>query len=129
MEEQKYEEVKAPELPKAKEYPKVSLPDEPTKEDEGSLEIIFRMPVSGERVQRRYLKSDTVKELYHFIDHLQSQKKCTFEGVDGYCDQYRIIQSMPRKIFVDREASLESVGFYPRGAMLQIQQIEDEESD
>ena len=96
----------------------MSLTDEPTSEQEGSLEIIFRMPVSGERVKRRYLKTDTIQELYSFIDYLQGQKRCTFEGVEGYCDKYRLMQSMPRKVFEDRDLSLESVGFYPRGAML-----------
>jgi hypothetical protein len=53
-----------------KKGPVVNLPDEPSSEDTNSLEIIFRMPVSGERVKRRYLKSDTVQLLYDFIDHL-----------------------------------------------------------
>jgi len=38
----------------------INLPEEPTKETEDSLELIFRMPVSGDRIQRRFLKTDTV---------------------------------------------------------------------
>lgn len=101
-----------------KKGPEVTLPEEPSKDDVNSLEIIFRMPLSGERVNRRYLKTDKVQLLYDFIDHLQNEKKCQFEGVEGYCENYRLIQSMPRKLFTDKEMTLETAGFYPRGAML-----------
>ena len=48
----------------------INLPEEPTKETEDSLELIFRMPVSGDRIQRRFLKTDTVQLVYDFIDDL-----------------------------------------------------------
>lgn len=48
----------------------INLPPEPTKEDADSLELIFRLPDSGERVSRRFLKSDTVQLVYDFIDYL-----------------------------------------------------------
>ena len=38
----------------------VNMPDEPTRENGDSLELIFRLPMSGERVSRRFLKTDTV---------------------------------------------------------------------
>jgi len=38
----------------------INLPPEPEVENSDSLEIKLRMPVSGERVSRRFLKSDTV---------------------------------------------------------------------
>ena len=36
---------------------------------------------------------------------------------------------MPRKVFADKAATLEAAGFYPRGAMLQIQQIVQDSED
>lgn len=84
------------------------------------------MPTTGERIRRRFLKTDALSSVYDFIDHLQNEGKCQFEGVEKYTSKYQIIQSMPRKVYVDRKANLESLGFFPRGAMLQIQQIEQE---
>ena len=46
----------------------ITLPEEPTKENTDSLELIFRMPLSGIRVNRRFLKTETVQILYDFID-------------------------------------------------------------
>ena len=98
--------------------PKVVMPEEPSKEEADSLELIFRMPVSGERVSRRFLKTDTIGLLYSFVDHLQAEGKCSFEGVEGYHQAYQIMQSMPRKLFTEKDKTLEAVGFFPRGAML-----------
>ena len=36
--------------------PVVNLPDEPSADEEDSLELVFRMPLSGERIRRRFLK-------------------------------------------------------------------------
>ena len=101
--------------------PDIVLPPEPEADDEGSLELIFRMPVSGERIRRRFLKDETIQVLYDFVDDLQNKEKCQFEGLTTYEPNYQILQSMPRKVYSDKEVTLESVGFYPRGAMLQIQ--------
>jgi hypothetical protein len=95
------------------------MPTEPSADNEASLELIFRMPLSGERIRRRFLKEDTISLLYDFIDDLQNQGKCKFdEDGDTFCTDYQIIQSMPRKVYSDKDATLESVGFFPRGAML-----------
>ena len=71
------------EEPKIKEViaPVINMPEEPTTENPDSLELVFRMPLSGERMRRRFLKDDTVSLLYDYIDDLQNQKKCEFEGV------------------------------------------------
>lgn len=66
----------------------ITLPEEPSVEDPDSLELIFRMPLSGERVRRRFLKTDTISLLYDFIDSLQASKQCQFEGVNSFTDQY-----------------------------------------
>ena len=72
VEEPKIEEMVAP---------VINMPDEPTPDNHDSLELVFRMPLSGERMRRRFLKDDTVSLLYDYIDDLQNQKKCEFEGV------------------------------------------------
>ena len=76
------------------------------------------MPLSGERIRRRFLKTDTISLLYDFIDDLQNKGKCQFEGVTNYTSKYEIIQTMPRKVYDDKTATLDDLGFYPRGAML-----------
>ena len=38
----------------------INLPEEPAKDDKDSTNIVFRMPMSGERIQRRFLKTDKI---------------------------------------------------------------------
>ena len=54
-------------------HPCINLPDEPTTDNADSLELVLRMPDSGQRVSRRFLKTDTIKIVYEFIDHLQNE--------------------------------------------------------
>jgi hypothetical protein len=96
----------------------IELPEEPLPDNTESLELVFRMPTSGERIRRRFLKTDSLGDVYDFIDHLQNEGRCQFEGVNSYTSRYQIIQTMPRKLFLEKETSLESQGLYPRGAML-----------
>lgn len=76
------------------------------------------MPVSGERVSRRFLKTDKIQHLYDFVDSLGD--KMQFENHNS---TYEIIQSMPRKVFTNRERTLVEEGLFPR-AMLQIKESE-----
>ena len=69
-------------------HPCVILPDEPTTDNADSLELILRMPDSGQRVSRRFLKSDRIQIVYDFIDHLQNEGQCKFEGIEGYTNEY-----------------------------------------
>ena len=55
------------------EAPKIILPEEPLEGDPDSLAIILRMPVTGERITRRFLKTDTIGLLFDFVDHLQGE--------------------------------------------------------
>lgn len=68
------------------------MPDEPSADNEASLELIFRMPLSGERIRRRFLKDDKITLLYDFVDDLQNQGKCKFdEEEDSFCTDFQII--------------------------------------
>jgi len=93
------------------------LADEPEASNPESCAIVFRLPVTGSRVERRFLKTDSVQILYDFIDTQLHQ--ITLEG-DG---QYEILQTMPRKIYEDKDALLQEVGLFPR-AMLVVKEVD-----
>ena len=58
----------------------LELPDEPHPTDPNSVELIFRLPVSGSKVKRRFLRQDKVEVLYAYIDYLNSAGECSFEA-------------------------------------------------
>mmetsp|Transcript_2569 Transcript_2569/g.3968 ORF Transcript_2569/g.3968 Transcript_2569/m.3968 type:complete len:90 (+) Transcript_2569:354-623(+) len=88
----------------------------------------MRMPVTGERVKRRFLRSHTIKVLYDFVDYLQKEGQCHFEGFENkYTDQYQVLQTFPRRVYEDKEKSLEEAGLWPRGGTVQIQQLTPED--
>lgn len=37
-----------------------NLPDEPASDDAAACHLVFRLPVTGERVSRRFLKTDNI---------------------------------------------------------------------
>jgi hypothetical protein len=47
-----------------------ALPEEPEASDPQACHIVFRLPGSGERVNRRFLKEQTVEVLYRYIDSI-----------------------------------------------------------
>ena len=47
----------------------INLPDEPV-DNENAAKIVLRMPQSGERIARNFLRSDRVGLLYDFVDWL-----------------------------------------------------------
>jgi len=42
------------------------------------------------------------------------------EDPTNYSDKYEILQTRPRKVYDDKDQTLEAAGFYPRGAMLVV---------
>jgi hypothetical protein len=50
------------------------LPEEPAEKDPLACHIVLRLPGSGERVNRRFLKTDTVQIIYDFVDSLGPQR-------------------------------------------------------
>lgn len=73
------------------------------------------MPVSGDRVNRRFFKNDKVQLMYDFIDskgdELQFEHNANFE----------IIQSMPKKVLNNKDKTLAEEGLFPR-AMLVVRE-------
>jgi hypothetical protein len=59
--------------------PEVQIADEPAEDNPDAVSLIFRLPVSGERITRRFTKGDTVGYLYQFILYLTSKGDCSFE--------------------------------------------------
>lgn len=94
------------------------MPEEPAKGSEDSLEIVFRLP-NGKRNNRIFMKTDKIALLYNYINYLQVKKQCQIDEEDdddtddlendltNYSDKYQIIQTMPRKIFDDKEIALD----------------------
>lgn len=96
----------------------MTLPNEPEEKDADACHIVFRMPLNGERISRRFLKSEKIQVLYDFLESLGEQLQLEDNSKD-----FEIIQSMPRKVYTDREQSLGEAGLFPR-AMLQIKEID-----
>jgi len=46
------------------------LPEEPDQSDPNACHLVFRLPGSGERVSRRFLRDQTIELLYLYIDSL-----------------------------------------------------------
>ena len=86
------------------------LPDEPDPADSKACHLVFRLPGSGERVSRRFLKDQTIDVLYMYIDSLHIQ----FE----HSSKFVILQSMPRKEYRDRGRTLGEEGLYPRAVLM-----------
>ena len=92
-----------------------TLPEEPAEGTEGSCKIVFRLPVSGERITRRFMLEDKVEILYDYISTLDLQR-------ESASSQLVLFQSMPRKEFRSKEKSLKEEGL--ANAMLQIKEEE-----
>ena len=55
------------------------LEEAPAADDPNSCELVFKLPGSGERISRRFLKTDTAQKLYSYIDYLYIKGDCSFE--------------------------------------------------
>eukprot|EP00347_Sterkiella_histriomuscorum_P016338 403353573 len=111
------EEIKRQKLIEAQQK-KDQLPEEPAQDDPEACHLVLRLPGSGERVNRRFLKSQKIQVLYDFVESLGEQLQ--FESHHG---QFTIFQSMPRKEYTNLEKTLGEEGLFPR-AMLQIKENE-----
>lgn len=95
------------------------MPEEPNDKDPNACHIVLRLPGSGERVNRRFLKTQTIQAMYDFVDSLGPKKL----GLENATKQYIILQSMPRKEFTDKDKTIEESGLFPR-AMLQVKECD-----
>lgn len=79
---------------------KARLPDEPPAADPSRVAIMLRLP-NGHRLQRAFRSSEVVGTIYDFLD-LQN------EELAG--QQYRLVSTMPRKAYEDRQPTLQEAG-------------------
>lgn len=105
---------KAEEDEKLKNQKLNELPQEPDESDPNTIFIIFRHPHSEKRSQRRFLKSNKVKDLYNFIHTL---------GKDIFEDsgEFELITPFPFKAYRDLDKTLEEEKLV--NAVLQIKEI------
>lgn len=55
------------------------LEEAPSQDDPDSCEIVFKLPGSGERINRRFKKTDKAETLYKYIEYLYIKGDCSFE--------------------------------------------------
>ncbi|XP_028759029.1 plant UBX domain-containing protein 8 isoform X2 [Neltuma alba] len=72
----------------------VSLPPEPSSDDQNAVTLLVRMP-DGSRRGRRFLRSDNLQSLFDFIDVARVVKPGT----------YRLVRPYPRRPFSDGESA------------------------
>ncbi|KAE9596546.1 hypothetical protein Lal_00007811 [Lupinus albus] len=79
----------------------VSLPPEPSSDDENAVNLLIRMP-DGSRRGRRFLRSDKLQYLFDFIDIGRVVKP----------GSYRLVRPYPRRAFSSEESTsiLEELG-------------------
>ncbi|XP_057463490.1 plant UBX domain-containing protein 8-like isoform X2 [Actinidia eriantha] len=92
----------------------VSLPQEPTSDDEKAVTLLVRMP-DGSRRGRRFRKSDKLQSLFDFIDVGRWVKPGT----------YRLVRPYPRRAFNDGEsaATLNELGLASKQEALFLELI------
>merc|ERR1719473_952403 len=73
------------------------LTTEPPAGEPGRLLLMLRLP-KGQRLQRAFRSSETINTIYDFVDIQQ------FEELVG--QQYRLVSTMPRKAYEDRQQTL-----------------------
>ena len=87
-----------------------------TKEnDRNSTKIVFRCPDLNRRIERRFLKTDTVDILYNFVDSLGKE-------IFSESEAYELVQTFPFKSYTNKQRTLGEEGLFPN-AIIQIREI------
>jgi hypothetical protein len=93
------------------------LPAEPSADDKNSTHIMFRLPDGIHRVERRFLKKDTIGDLYNYIEALDNAN-FNHEG------KFELIQTFPFVLFNDKDKTLEEEKLFPN-AIIQIREKDE----
>mmetsp|Transcript_29748 Transcript_29748/g.64365 ORF Transcript_29748/g.64365 Transcript_29748/m.64365 type:complete len:304 (-) Transcript_29748:79-990(-) len=80
---------------------KNALPAEPDASEPGRLALMIRMP-GGQRLQRAFRKTESVGVIYDYVD------LTAHDSLGG--QKYRLVSTLPRKVFEAREETLEAAG-------------------
>jgi len=87
--------------------------------------IVLRLP-RGERFERRFSAGDTLASIYDWADCCEELLQLeTREGVDGPMatstavpEQFQLCTTFPRRLLVEREASLVALGLCPNAVLV-----------
>lgn len=93
------------------------LPVEPPADDKTSTHILFRFPDGIQRVERRFFKKDSIRDLYNYIESLEDAH-FNHEG------KFELIQTFPFVLFNDMDKTLEEEKLFPN-AVIQIREKEE----
>lgn len=85
----------------------IVLPDEPSVSAADVCKISIRLP-NGDRLLRRFNKTDIVKDVYNFV-------KVHYDTLD---DSYVLCNTFPKTQIVDRAKTLEESGLCPSSSLL-----------
>lgn len=99
------------------------LSPEPANDAAGRVLVVIRTP-DGRRLKRAFSASDVVAQLYHFAN-VAGGEAGDEQAIAGLL--YRLVSSMPRHVYEDREATLEAEGLKGQCALLvEIADVDDE---
>uniref|UniRef100_A0A7S4UF83 UBX domain-containing protein n=1 Tax=Alexandrium monilatum TaxID=311494 RepID=A0A7S4UF83_9DINO len=110
------ERVRKARVEAALEEARKHLTPEPEAGVPGRIQVLVRTP-QGARLQRAFLGSDSVGLIYHYVNAEGGE---ALAGAD-----YRLVSSMPRAVYEDREATLEAAGLKGQCALL-VEVIEED---
>jgi len=105
LKEEQLRKRKLEEKQKRKERLKQSLPPEPELSD-GVSQLVIRL-TDGSRLQRRFKKTDTLGNVFDFVD----------SSAHEITGDYDLVTNFPRRVFSERAVTLEQAGLYPHGAL------------
>ncbi|CAE8622064.1 unnamed protein product, partial [Polarella glacialis] len=84
------------------------VPPEPAADEPNKVEFQFRAP-DGRRVRRSFLSSHLVGQVYDYVD-------AELLAADG--EAYRLVSTMPRREYTDRDQSLADAGLQGQCALI-----------
>mmetsp|Transcript_35370 Transcript_35370/g.71444 ORF Transcript_35370/g.71444 Transcript_35370/m.71444 type:complete len:183 (-) Transcript_35370:234-782(-) len=91
------------------------LTPEPAAGEPNRVQVLIRTP-QGARLKRSFLGTDPIGQLYHYVNA---------EGGEALAgSEYRLVSSMPRAVYEDRESTLEAAGLKGQCALL-VESTED----
>lgn len=118
--EQEKKQQKENEMKTKVEKIKAKLVEEPSQDNPNSTLIIFRFPDGERREERRFLKSNTIQNLYDYVESFGNE---IYTDQEGENNSFSLMQTFPMKIYNDKKRTLEEEGLYPN-AVLQIREEE-----
>ena len=112
----KEEEIKTKEIENKANEAKKKIPEEPGDGDPDATTICFRFPDGEKRKDRRFLKSNTIQNLYDYVTSLGKEIYSEEEN-----NSFSLYQPFPPKKYDNMENTLEKEGLFPN-AVVQIRE-------